>query len=363
MSTIATETVRLAADRRQPGERAHLTTRLDDFATTRQKVGKQEELRMRIRKSMRDAVIAALAVIAVGIAACNQFEPRDKRFYYRALWNFALREDLAELDSEFNGVDFGHSNLYENLLLTGGKDVAAIDDRARKETLAFIATKPQLNPNEEAIAPTYMRLAWRAQNTFDEAHALHRATYDIMASDEPDKDRALHNVLAYYQQSDYAITAKRLDHHRLDQFPYSKTFRTRFPLFNATIWSYHYLQVAVYDPLRAAHSLDEKKQAVRPILATYRGYLAQPPVQWTFMPLTAELSPAFAARYQEIANIFDNLHMLHDNISDILASEALGTWEEKRAEIYRIVNSYYLASADAANPMIVKTSLEREHHH
>ncbi|MFO0731377.1 MAG: hypothetical protein U0361_10360 [Nitrospiraceae bacterium] len=95
MSTIATETVRLAADRRQPGERAHLTTRLDDFATTRQKVGKQEELRMRIRKSMRDAVIAALAVIAVGIAACNQFEPRDKRFYYRALWNFALREDLC----------------------------------------------------------------------------------------------------------------------------------------------------------------------------------------------------------------------------------------------------------------------------
>jgi len=58
-------------------------------------------------------------------------------------------------------VDFGHSNLYENLLLTGGQNVPAIDDRARKETLAFIATRPRLNPNEEAIAPTYMKLAWR----------------------------------------------------------------------------------------------------------------------------------------------------------------------------------------------------------
>jgi hypothetical protein len=315
---------------------------------------------MRIHKAIRVAAIVATATVALSLASCSQFEPRDKRFYYRALWNFALREDLAELDSEFNGVDFGHSNLYENLLLTGGNDIPAIDDRARKETLAFIATKPRLNPNEEAIAPTYMKLAWRAQNTFDEAHALHRATYDIVVSDESDKDRALRNVLAYYQESAYAITAKRLDHHRLDQFPYSKTFRTRFPLFNATIWSYHYLQVAVYDPLQAAPDLDAKKQAVRPILAMYRGYLEQPPVRWTFMPLTAELSPTFAARYPEIANIFDNLHMLHDNISDILASELLPTWEAKRAEIYRVLDLYYLASADATNPMIVK---EQEHHH
>lgn len=310
--------------------------------------------------SIRLGALICTATIALVLAGCSQFEPRDKRFYYRALWNFSLREDLAELDSEFNGVDFGHSNLYENLLLTGGTDVPAIEDRARQETLAFIATKPRLNPNEEAIAPTYMKLAWRAQNTFDEAHALHRATYDIVVSDEPDKDRALRDVLTYYQDSAYAITAKRLDHRRLDQFPYSKTFRKRFPLFNATIWSYHYLQVAVYDPLQAAPDLAAKTQAVRPILATYRGYLERPPVEWTFMPLTAELSPEFAAQYPEIANIFDNLHMLHDNISDILASEVLPTWEAKRAEIYRILNAYYLASADAVNSMIVG---DREHHH
>ena len=318
---------------------------------------------MHINKPMRMAVLIVTAAIAVTMASCSQFEPRDKRFYYRALWNFSLREDLAELDSEFNGVDFGHSNLYENLLLTGGTDVPAIEDRARKETLAFIASKPTLNPNEEAIAPTYMKLAWRAQNTFDEAHALHRATYDIVVSDEPAKDRAIRNVLAYYQESAYAITAKRLDHHRLDAFPYSQAFRRRFPLFNATIWAYHYLQVSVYDPLQAARDLEGKKQAVRPILSTYRHYLDQPQIQWTFMPLTAEQSPAFASRYPEIANIFDNLHMLHDNISDILTSEQLPTWEAKRAEIYRIVNSYYLASADATNPMIVAAPKDQEHHH
>lgn len=310
---------------------------------------------------IRSIAIVATATVAFALAGCSQFEPRDKRFYYRAFWNFALREDLAELDSEFNGVDFGHSNLYEHLLLTGGTNVPAIEETARRQTLAFIATRPRLNPNEEAIAPTYMKLAWRAQNTFDEAHALHRATYDIVVSDEPDKDRAIREVLAYYRNSAYAITSKRLDHRRLDQFPYSKAFRTRFPLFNATIWSYHYLQVAVYDPLQAATDLAAKTKAVRPILTTYRGYLDQPPVQWTFMPLTAEHSPAFAARYPEVANIFDNLHMLHDNISDILTSERLPTWEAKRKEIYRVVDHYYLASADETNPMIVRS--EQEHRH
>jgi hypothetical protein len=149
---------------------------------------------MERKNVMRLGLTIVTAAIAVTMVACGQFEPRDKRFYYRALWNFALREDLAELDSEFNGVDFGHSNLYEHLLLTGGRDIQAIEETARKQTLAFIATKPRLNPNEEAIAPTYMKLAWRAQNTFDEAHALHRATYDIVVSDESDKDRAIQNV-------------------------------------------------------------------------------------------------------------------------------------------------------------------------
>ena len=305
----------------------------------------------RFKKCM---AIVAMATIAFTLSGCSQFEQRDKRFYYRALWNFALREQLKELDIEFNGVDFGHSNLYEHLLLTGAKDVEAIETNARKETLQFIATRPTLNPNEEAIAPTYMKLAWKAQNTFDEAHALHRATYDIYVSDLKDKQRALEKVLAFYRDSDYAITSKRLDHRRLDTLPYSKTFRRRFPLFNATIWAYHYLQVVVYDALGHGENLSAKQKAVEPILKTYHGYLERPPVEWTFMPMTGELSPKFAEEYPELANIFDNLHMMHDTISDILSSELFPTWEDKRKEIYRVAQNYYWASADATNPFIVR---------
>ena len=313
-------------------------------------------------QTYRAAAAMGLLIVAGLLTSCSQWEQRDKRFYYRALWNFALREDLKELDIEFNGVDFGHSNLYENLLLTGARSVPAIEDGARKQTLRFIATRPRLNPNEEAIAPTYMKLAWKAQNTFDEAHALHRGTYDIYVSEMKDRDAAIRKLLAFYRDSEYAITSKRLDHRRLDTLPYSRAFRRKFPLFNATIWAYHYLQVVVYDALRGAPDLIAKQQAVEPILRSYRGYLEKPPVEWTFMPMTAELSPKFAEEYPEIANIFDNLHMMHDTISDILVSELLPTWEEKRQEIYRVTKAYYWASADPTNPYILKDDQSHEDH-
>ena len=311
---------------------------------------------MTLRRSVKYLPIIALFVAAVVHLGCTQFEQRDKRFYYRALWNFSLRENLKELDVEFNGVDFGHSNLYENLLLTGAKDVPAIEDRARNETLRFINSRPTLNPNEEAIAPTYMRLAWKAQNTFDEAHALHRGTYDVYASDLVDRESAIRKLLAYYQQSPYAITAKKLDHHALDALPYSKAFRKRFPLFNATIWSYHYLQVVVYDALSMAPDLPAKQKAVEPILKTYHDYLNRPPVEWEFMPLTDQYSPNFAKQYPEIANIFDNLHMMHDTISDILVSDLFPTWGEKHQEIYRVTRTYYWASGETTNPFIVRNA-------
>ena len=119
----------------------------------------------------------------------------------------------------------------------------------------------------------------------------------------------------------------------------------------------------MYDPLSAAPDLQAKQEAMHPILTTYHNYLAHPPVEWTFMPLMAEYSPHFAKEYPAIANIFDNLHMLHDTISDILASDQLPTWEAKRTEIYRVLDTYYLASADATNPMILRGQPVSPHAH
>lgn len=56
---------------------------------------------MRTRQLL--ALFGVTILIAGVTGACAPVEQRDKRFYYRALWNFALRENLQELDIEFNG--------------------------------------------------------------------------------------------------------------------------------------------------------------------------------------------------------------------------------------------------------------------
>jgi hypothetical protein len=53
--------------------------------------------------------------------------------------------------------------------------------------------------------------------------------------------------------------------------------------------------------------------------------------------------------------------MLHDTISDILSSDLLPAWDEKRTEIYRVLDSYYLARADATNPMIIRETPSLHH--
>jgi hypothetical protein len=52
------------------------------------------------------------------------------------------------------------------------------------------------------------------------------------------------------------------------------------------------------------------------------------------MPMTPAVAPVFAERYPEAAIVFDNLHSMHDVVSDILANPSVPR-ARKRAEILR----------------------------
>jgi hypothetical protein len=57
------------------------------------------------------------------------------------------------------------------------------------------------------------------------------------------------------------------------------------------------------------------------------------------MPMTAAIAPTLAARYPEAAIIFDNLHMMHDVVSDILTSPLVPR-NRKREEILRAARAF-----------------------
>jgi hypothetical protein len=79
--------------------------------------------------------------------------------------------------------------------------------------------------------------------------------------------------------------------------------------------------------------------------------LEDPPATMPYlMPMTAAVAPTFAERYPEAAIVFDNLHMMHDVVSDILTSPLVPR-NRKRPEILRAAALFrdgtsYLTSVD-----------------
>jgi hypothetical protein len=122
--------------------------------------------------------------------------------------------------------------------------------------------------------------------------------------------------------------------------PYSLVFRARYPKFNGLIWSYHWLQVGLYDALIAGDDAAQRAANVDSTVARFwsmvdGGVASMPSV----MPMTAAVAPRFAARYPEAAIIFDNLHSMHDVVSDILVSPKIPR-AKKRAAILEAARRY-----------------------
>jgi hypothetical protein len=217
--------------------------------------------------------LAVMAAVLVGAAvpAIAQWVTRDHRWPPRGAWNWVLPRELPQLYREFNGIDFGHAHLAETLLRT--QDEQRVE-QARLEVLDFIFSSPAVPPDEEQVAPTFVRMVWEAQRAFNWSHTLHRSLYDLFASDVVDKEAAYHRILADYLDKPEAITPHQLDHHgKLWSFPESKAFRDKFRTFNTQIWAYHWLQAAVYD-VQLMGNAERQRQLMPKIIESRKVFLS-----------------------------------------------------------------------------------------
>jgi len=294
---------------------------------------------MRYARIVVTMLSCVLVLLTGALPAQGQWITRDHRWPIRGPWLWAVPQELPQLYREFNGIDFGHVHLAETLLRTQDQQQV---ERARLEVLDFIFSAPSVPPDEEVIAPTLVGLVWEAIRAFNWAHTLHRSFYDLFASDHvQDKEGAFRQILAEYLEKPEAVTTHRLDlHGKLWSFPESKSFRDTFRMFNTQIWAYHWLQGATYD-VQLLGDTAKQRELMPLLIRHYHGYLRNPPIEWQSMPMLPESAPEFTARYPEAAAIFDNLHMLHDNIDDVLSRPDLyPTLEAKREAILRILPIY-----------------------
>ena len=253
-------------------------------------------------------------------------------FYKSGPYNFDIY-NIKPLAYDLNAVAVGHAMAYEDLV-TGKADT--LETKTFERINRVLNNPPRLMPDEAAISPTFGRKYGVLEMMFDWTHVLHAQTVDVLASTDmtqAEKDREIEALWKYYFESvPWKITPLPMNMGYLDSQPYSKAFRQEYPKVNGLFWGYHWLQNSMYD-LLYGKTLAEQRAAYETMGRQYHTtelYRTDRP----FMPMFAEHSPVFAKKYPHIANAFDNLHMLHDMVNDILASDWM-TEEQKENQILR----------------------------
>jgi ketosteroid isomerase-like protein len=287
----------------------------------------------------------AASTLAGPAPATAQWSQTYEQTYLPASHNWVFREQYRVADRLFNAFDYGHAILYELLYTKPDAPASRLEEREYDFITKKLLVRPPAVPLEEgAIEIQYARLAPEAKSMFEWAHVLHRQAYDVWADERippGEKDARLAELLRYYQtRPDLAFSTVPKSMDLMEGQDYSGAFRERYPKFNGLIWGYHWLQVGLYEPLLLGANVDERQTGVLAAVSRFWQMLESPPASMPrVMPMTAAVSPAFATRYPDIAIIFDNLHAMHDVISDILASEKVPK-ARKRAEILLAAQRY-----------------------
>jgi hypothetical protein len=290
--------------------------------------------------------LALAAIVGSPSAVDAQWSRTYEQFYLPGKFNFTFRNEYAVADRLFNAFDYGHAILYERLYTRPDAPVSALEaDEYDFITTKLLVSPPDLPLEEAAIEVHYARLVPEAKMMFDWAHLLHRQIYDVLASEampQAEKDATVARLVAYYKtRPDIAFSSLPKNMDLMEAQPYSLAFRQRFPKFNGLIWGYHWLQVGLYEPLLTGRSREERQAGVTAAVARFRQMLDNAPEHMPrVMPMTAAVAPTFAARYPEASIIFDNLHSMHDVVSDILANNEKVPRNRKRAAILEAASRY-----------------------
>ncbi|MEP7345112.1 MAG: hypothetical protein ABI877_07590 [Gemmatimonadaceae bacterium] len=291
--------------------------------------------------------LAVLSITSGGLAsdAQAQWSTTYEQFYMPGRFNWQFRHNYPAAERLFNAFDYGHAILYEKLWTNPAGALAELE----KTEYDFITRELLVHPpnvalEESAIEVAYAKLVPEAKAMFDWAHLLHRQIYDVWSDERmtnDQRDAKVQELIRYYKtRPELAFSSKPKTMELMEGQPYSTAFRKNYPKFNGLIWAYHWLQVGLYEPLVIGKTAEEKQAGVAATVTRFRQMMTDPPSTMPYvMPMTAAIAPEFSKRYPEAAIIFDNLHSMHDVVSDVLANPSVPR-DRKRAEIVKAGRLY-----------------------
>jgi hypothetical protein len=237
-----------------------------------------------------------------------------------------------EAQSLLYAFDYGHALVYERLLLNRGKidDPEKFEQQILGEVLAILKNPPVVKSDEGDIAPVYVYTFPLVVSLFDWSHNLHQFVLDVLATSAdrgPKMIKRVNDLYSFYKANkSVAITDQCKTMLFMDGHYFSKSFRRTYPSFNLLIWSYHWFQIKLYEALLKP-TRPERDIAVGETVKQFWSLISNLPdsADFDMMPSTAKEAPAFAKMFPRIPSAFDNNHMLHDIVSDILTSDKVST--------------------------------------
>ncbi len=267
----------------------------------------------------------------------------DHMYYRSAPYKWAIK-NIPDFAADMFGTGVGHAMAYE-ALVTGKSDI--LETRIFDKIVFVLKSPPKLPIVEADVSPKFVSQFGYLEKVFDWAHLLHFQIIDVLMYpgwSNARKETEIKALWNKYKSEPYAITGLPMNMEVLDGFDYSANFRKKYPKVNGLFWGYHWLQTVNYDMLFGILPKDQEPQyelignqyRETELFKTDRDY----------MPMMAEMSPRFSKAFPEIANAFDNLHMLHDNVNDILATEKFSNSEKElkiKEAIVRVLESSHLS--------------------
>jgi hypothetical protein len=283
---------------------------------------------MSFKTIITQSVPVTAFLLGAGVSTAAGQAQRDEQFYFPGRFNWQFLANYPEAARLFNAFDYGHAVLYERLYTKRGKAAPELEKEYRYLTTDLLIRPPKFAVAEEVVMPAYAKLAWRAKMMFDWAHILHRQVYDVYSDERlspAQRDTLIEQLTDYYLSNrKYAFTDKPKSMALMDEQDFSQTFRKAYPKFNGLIWAYHWLQVGLYEPYLEGQTEAERKAGVQATLARFWSMLEDPTNRMPkVMPMTSAVAPKFSAAHPRAAVIFDNLHMMHDIISDVLTAATI----------------------------------------
>lgn len=273
-----------------------------------------------------------------GVRPASGQTVRAEWHYLPGRFNWRFLQRYPEAARLFNAFDYGHAILYEHLWARPEQAVHLLETgEFNFLTRDLLVRPPRFAVAEDVVEPRYAAVALEAKRMFEWAHLLHRQIYDAYADERLTREQqhALVERLTddYLSRDRLAFTDQPKMMTLMDDQPFSQYFRREFPKMNGLIWAYHWLQVGLYEPLIEEPTPDAKKAGIADALARFWAMIESPPDRFpSVMPMSSAVAPSFSRAHPRAAIIFDNLHMMHDIISDILANPAVPR-ERKAAEI------------------------------